>query len=97
MNVEILFGLTAVLAVLLGGIIILVPVLGLTARFALRPTLEAWARLRSDPTLSEQIELLSRQIALVEAELQHVQHTVQGLAEAQDFQRRLESPSTLSR
>lgn len=91
MDEDILYGMAAVLAVLLGGIIVLVPILGLTLRFALRPVIETWARLRSAPTPESQTELLGRQVALLEAELQHVQHTMQGLQEAQDFQRRLES------
>lgn len=96
MNPEIFGGIAAVLAVLLGGMIVLVPVLGLTARFALRPTLEAWIRLKSDPTLSDQVQLLNRQVALLESELQHVQQTTQSLLEAQEFQRRLQNPGNVS-
>ena len=90
MNEDILYGLAAVLAVFLGGITLLVPILGLTLRFALRPVLETWARLRSEPTLQTQNELLSRQVALLETELQQMQHTLRSLQEAQEFQRRLE-------
>jgi hypothetical protein len=50
---------------------------------------ETWARLRSAPTPEGQTELLSRQVSLLEAELQQVQHAVQGLVEAQDFQHSL--------
>lgn len=89
MNEEILYGVAAVLAVLLGGITVLIPVVGLTLRFALRPVLETWARMRSAPTPDGQTELLSRQVALLEAELQQVQHAVQGLVEGQDFQHSL--------
>ncbi|HEX6069094.1 MAG TPA: hypothetical protein VFZ18_04705 [Longimicrobiaceae bacterium] len=90
MNEDILYGMAAVLAVLLGGITILIPVVGLTLRFALRPVLETWARLRSTPTPDSQTELLTRQMSLLEAELQQVQHAVQGLVETQDFQRSLQ-------
>ena len=90
MNEDILYGMAAVLAVLLGGITVLIPVVGLTLRFALRPVLETWARLRSTPTPDSQTELLARQMSLLEAELQQVQHAVQGLVEAQDFQHSLQ-------
>ena len=93
MNEDMLYGLAAVLAVFLGGVTLLVPILGLTLRFALRPVLETWARLRSEPTVQTQNELLSRQVALLETELQQVQHALQSLQDSQDFQRRLESES----
>jgi hypothetical protein len=89
MDEDILYGLAAVLAVLLGGITVLIPVLGLTLRFALRPLIEMWARVRGPSTAEGQVELLARQVSLLEAELQQVQHAVHGLAEAQEFQHSL--------
>lgn len=89
MDEDIIYAMIGVLAVLLGGITVLVPVIGLTLRFALRPVLETWGRMRSMPAPEGQTELLGRQVALLESELQQVQHAVQGLVEAQDFQRRL--------
>ena len=90
MNPEILYGMTGMLAVLLGGIVVLVPVLGLTVRYALRPMIESWVKMKTNPTLESQNELLARQVALLEAEVQHLQGTVQGLVEGQDFQRALQ-------
>ena len=90
MNPEILYGMTGMLAVLLGGIVVLVPVLGLTVRYALRPMIESWVKMKTNPTLESQNDLLARQVALLEAEVQHLQGTVQGLVEGQDFQRALQ-------
>ena len=90
MNPEILYGMTGMLAVLLGGIVVLVPVLGLTVRYALRPMIESWVKMKTNPTLESQNELLARQVALLEAEVQHLQGTVQGLLEGQVFQRALQ-------
>jgi len=90
MNPEIIYGMTGMLAVLLGGIVMLVPVLGLTVRYALRPVIESWVKMKANPTLESQNELLARQVALLEAEVQHLQGTVQGLVEGQDFQRALQ-------
>ena len=83
--------MAGILAILLAGIIILVPVFGLTLRFALRPAIEAWTKLRSENAAPEHTQLLSRQISLLEAELQQVQQTLERLVEIQEFQRQLDS------
>lgn len=91
MNPQNLGAMAGILAILLTGIIILVPVFGLTLRFALRPAIEAWTKLRSESAAPQHTELLSRQISLLETELQQVQQTLQHLVEIQDFQRQLSS------
>lgn len=90
MTQDTIFALTGVLAVLLGGLVVLIPVLGLTMRFALRPLVEAWIQLRKDAAHDAQTDLLRRQVLLLESELQQVQHSVQSLTDAQEFHRRLE-------
>ena len=69
MNPEIIYGMTGLLAVLLGGIVVLVPVVGLTARYALRPLVESWTKVKANPTLESQNELLTRQVAVLEADV----------------------------
>ena len=49
----------AFLAILLGGLTLLIPVAGLTARFALKPLIEAWARARN-PGLDQNYALAAR-------------------------------------
>ena len=97
MNQDTIYALTGVLAVLLGGLAVLIPVLGFTLRFALRPLVDAWIQLRKDGALETETDLLRRQVLLLESELQQVQHSVQGLTDAQEFQRRLEETSEVSR
>src|SRR5688500_2092516 len=82
--------LTGVVAVFFGGAIILAPVLALSARFALKPVMESFAKLRhgSAADLTQ-----DRRIALLEAELQNVQTTLQHLVEADDFKRQLAVPA----
>ena len=82
--------LTGVIAVFFGGAIILTPVLALSARFALKPVIESFARLRQghDADLTQ-----DRRLALLEAELQSVQTTLQHLVEADDFRRQLSAPA----
>jgi len=43
----------ALAGVIMGTLIILIPVAGLTARFALKPIVEAVARMRCPPTLGQ--------------------------------------------
>lgn len=97
MNQEIIFAMTGVLAVLLAGLVVLIPVLGLTIRFALRPLVDAWVQLRKDGAIETETDLLRRQVHLLETELQQMQHSVQSLTEAQEFQRRLEEKIEVSR
>jgi hypothetical protein len=78
--------LTSALAVLFAGATVLVPVVALSARFALKPLIEARARvlLGSNADVTQ-----DRRIALLEAELQNVQGTLQQMVEAEDFRRQL--------
>ena len=91
MNPQNIGAMAGILAILLAGIIVLVPVFGLMLRFALRPAIEAWMKLRSENAAPEHTQLLSRQISLLESEIQQMQQTLERLVEVQDFQRQLNS------
>lgn len=95
MNPETIYAMTGILAVLLGGITLMIPIVGLTLRFALKPVMEAWAKTRSLPATDRDTETLSRKVDLLETELQQVQNSLRDVLEAQDFQRRLESGQKL--
>jgi hypothetical protein len=58
------------LAILLGGLLIPIPVAGLTLRFALKPALETFARVRELQGESEENRLIERRLALLEQHLQ---------------------------
>lgn len=94
MSEDIVYAIAAVLAVIFGGITILVPVLALTIRFALRPVIDSWARLKQSPETEQERALVARRLDLLEAELQHVQHSVREVAEAEEFRRQLSDRST---
>jgi hypothetical protein len=85
---------TALVAVLLGMMVILIPVAGLTVRFALKPIAESIARMRESSTGREQLALIERRMALVEQEVQAIpgiRDDVARLVEELEFQRRLAS------
>lgn len=89
MDEDTILAMAGVLAVLLGGMTVLIPVLGFTLRFALKPMVETWERIRQSQANDQQNALLARQVALLETELQQVQHTLQSLTDSHEFQRQL--------
>jgi hypothetical protein len=64
--------LIPILAILLGGMAILIPIAGLTLRFALKPALESFGKLREAQAQAQELRLLEQRLSLVEEQLQHV-------------------------
>ncbi len=85
--------LVELVAVFLGISVALVPVIGLTARFALKPTVEALSRLFESRGANESVRLLERRIELHEQEIAVLQSGLRSLYEAQEFERQLAAPS----
>lgn len=81
--------ITALVATILGISIVLIPVLGLTARYALNPTVEALSRLFESRSSEEQLRILERRLELQEQEIAMLSQTVRSLSEAHDFDRAL--------
>lgn len=84
--------LTALISAILGISIVLVPVIGLTARFALNPTVTALAKLFESRGADETMRILERRIELQEQEIPALHSAVRGLTEASEFERQLASP-----
>jgi hypothetical protein len=84
--------LTAVVAVVMGMLVILIPVAGLTARFALKPIVEAIARMRESQNGEQEVSLLQQRIALLEQQLQSVESSVDRISDERDFHKQLGSP-----
>ncbi len=83
---------TAIVAIVMGMLVILIPVAGLTARFAFKPIVEAIARMRESQTRSQEISLLEKRVALLEQQMSNVEGSVERLEEEKDFQRKLGTP-----
>lgn len=62
--------LPAILGIVVGGLFVLIPVTGLTVRFALKPLLQVIAALREANGERSQIEQLSRRVAALERQLE---------------------------
>jgi hypothetical protein len=71
------------------GLTIFVPVLAIAARFALKPVMETWMKMKQSQTSDEEKIMQDRRIALLEAEINSLQQMVQQQAEARDFERAL--------
>lgn len=85
--------LTAIVAIVMGVSIILVPVIGLTARFALKPAIESLDRFFKSKDTEETVRILERRVALLEQQLESMESTVQHVKEVTDFQAQLRSGS----
>lgn len=78
-----------ILAILISGIILFIPVAGLTIRFALKPVVESIARLMEARAGSAANDILERRVALLEQELNVTRDELRSLSAKHDFDRRL--------
>lgn len=77
------------------GLAVVVPIVGVTARFALRPIVEALVTLRASGRDEQAVQLLERRMALLEQEVRQMDDLrtqVERLTEERDFQRQLAAP-----
>ena len=89
--------ITELVAVVLGCLMVLIPVAGLTARFAVKPIVEALGRARESTTTNEAVALLERRTALLEQEVQSLASTreqLERLVDELEFQRQLQVKSS---
>jgi hypothetical protein len=83
--------LTSVIAVIMGTSIILIPIIGLTARFALKPTVEALSRVFEGRGRDEAVQILERRVALLEQQVEVMETSVGRLEETSTFDAQLRS------
>ena len=67
--------------------IVLIPVIGLTARFVLKPFLEPLGRILEARSEGETARVLELRMALLEQQMEALETTVNRLAEVTDFNR----------
>lgn len=85
MNAEDFEAVASILVAFFLGAALLVPILAVSARFALKPVMETWMKLRAGQTSDQDKILQDRRIALLEAELQSMQQRL----DVQDFDSKL--------
>lgn len=83
--------LTAIVAIIMGMLVVLIPIAGLTARFALKPVVESLARVLHSRTVEDTVQITDRRVALLEQQVESLEGTVARLREERDFDRELQS------
>jgi hypothetical protein len=83
---------TGVIAVFMGTLIVLIPVAGVTVRFALKPIAEAIARIRASQSASQEMSLMAQRLDLLERQLSGVESELHRLREVQEFHAQLKAP-----
>lgn len=84
--------IVTITAIVLGCSMVLIPVAGLTARYAIKPLLDSWSRTREIPMADERIVMLERRLALAEEQIQLLEKDNHRLLDEVDFRDRLRAP-----
>ena len=84
--------LAEIVAIFMGILCIMIPVAGITARFALKPIVEAIARAREMQGGSREAAILEKRVALLEQQIHSIEGSLDRLAEDSEFRRQLEAP-----
>lgn len=81
--------LESIIAIVMGISIVLIPVAGITARFALKPTVEAFARLFEHKGLEETVGVMERRMNLLESQMESMNTSLARIAETVEFDHEL--------
>ena len=93
MDGDVLKFLIPLVAIVMGSLMFLIPIAGLTARFAIKPVLEAIRGSRDNSGANpRELAMLEQRVALLEAQYQGLENSVERLSEVKDFERRLGIP-----
>ena len=84
--------LTAVVAVFMGTLIVLIPVAGVTVRFAIKPITEAMARMKESQGTAQQMALMQQRMELMEHQLGAMESEIYRVKEVAEFTAQLKSP-----
>lgn len=82
----------ALTAVVMGTLTVLIPIAGLTLRFALKPVTEAMIAFKGSQGATQEVRLLEKRIAYLEQQNSHLESEMERLTEVVDFHDRLEAP-----
>ena len=75
----------ALISVIMGISVVLIPVAGLTARYALKPIVDALGRYFEGRGTEEAVKIAERRLALLEQQIDEMQGTLNHIAEVSDF------------
>jgi len=81
-----------ILIIIISGLAVLIPVAGLTLRFALKPMVDSIARLLEVKNGASSVDLVDKRVQLLEQELHSVRSEMKLLTDRTDFYERLSIP-----
>ncbi|MEJ2187673.1 MAG: hypothetical protein P8Z36_17430 [Gemmatimonadota bacterium] len=86
--------LPQILAFILAGVLFGIPILAFSLRFALKPMVEAYTRMKEAQQggVPKEMPMVMEQLALLEQRLQAIEDHVDRLDEVSEFHRQLEKP-----
>ena len=82
---------TGLVAVMMGLMVVLIPITGFTARFALKPVTEAIARMREGQGAAQERALIEKRLALLESQMSNIESDMTRIADMAEFDRQLQS------
>ena len=85
--------LTSIIAVIMGISVVLIPVIGLTARFALKPVVEALSKVFEARGMDESLQIMERRIALLETHIDTLDSSMNRLEDTTRFDAQLRTGS----
>ncbi len=85
--------LIPIVAIVMGMLTVLIPITGLTLRFALKPIAESVAKMREAEGAGRELSLVVQRVALLEQQIAGMDTSIEQLLEADDFRTRLEAPT----
>jgi hypothetical protein len=85
---DILALMIPIVAIIIGGLTVLIPITGLTARLAAKPIVEMIARAREQQS-GPKAELLEKRFEALELQVEQLATAVERLVEEREFERRL--------
>jgi len=77
--------LVEIVAVVLAMLVVLIPIAGGTARFALKPVVESFAKLFDIQNVESTLQMSERRMSLMEQQIEGLEQEVRRLREARDF------------
>ena len=83
--------LTAIIGTIMGISVVLIPVIGLTARYALKPLAESLSKVLESRGKEESLQILEKRLGLMEAQIDGMDASLKRIEEATSFDARLRS------
>ena len=75
--------------IFMGSLVVLIPIVGLTVRFAIKPLLDSWARTRQSPLVADHMKVLEKRISFLEQQVEGLEKQNERLLEEAEFRAQL--------